>query len=379
MKKILACGAALSLMLIACGDDASSTAPDPSAGGESSSSETVLSSGTETSSSSETVQSSSSAKEPSSSETPSSSGAESSSSFALPVESSSSVVVAGDLHHIITDADGQCGTKSVVDDPMLDGGSTDRYVGGDEKLPPVAMRHVGTERTGFSIENISITCGLVVDTLDVNVSGDTVYVNATFDNSNAQRCICDFKIDFAVDNAEAYSHAKVLVFEEAPGNGGMPVIMEIVDMSVVTIEEATGTKQAKDIVLMCKNDRQTARKLMAASNTLLPEKVDTSETATVAGRVVGDDGFDTIIISEVWMSCGIVFEKFDVHASNGTLYVEPKLDPDSPITNCICPTRVTFKIEQNEAFSNTNYLVFDGGEPMPLKNGVVVDASILKD
>lgn len=323
--------------------------------------------------------SSSSGAESSSSENLSSSGAESSSSFALPVESSSSVVVVADLHHVITDANGQCGTKSAVDDPILDGGSTDRLVGGDERIPPVAYRYVGTERTGFSIENISITCGLVVDTLDVNVSGDTVYVNASFDRTNAQRCICNFKIDFAVDNAEAYSHAKVLVFDEAPGNGEKPIILEIVDMDVITVEEATGTKQAKDINLMCKNDRQTARKLTMASNTLLPGKIDTTEKATVAGRVVGDDGFDTIIISEVMMPCEIVFEKFDVHASNGTLYVEPKVDPDSPITNCICPTQVTFKIEQNEAFSNTNNLVFDGGEPMPLKNGVVVDASILKD
>ena len=334
-----------------------------SSGAESSSSEKPASSGAESSSS----------------EKPSSSGAESSSSFALPVESSSSVVVAGDLHHIITDADGQCGTKSAVDDPILDGGSTDRLVGGDEKIPPVAYRYVSTERTGFSIENISITCGLVVDTLDVNVSGDTVYVNATFDRTNAQRCMCDFKIDFAVDNAEAYSHAKVLVFDEAPGNGEKPIILEIVDMDVITVEEATGTRQVKDINLMCKNDRQTVRALTAASNTLLPGKIDTTETAPVAARVVGNEGFDTIIISEVTVPCEIVFESFDVHASNGKLYVEPKVDPDSPITNCICPTRVTFKIEKNEAFSNTNYLVFDGGEPMPLKNGVVADASVLKD
>ena len=372
MKKIFACGAALSLMLIACGDETSSTAPDPSADGESSSSEVALSAGTESSSGGKF---SSSVENPSSSET-----VVSSSSFALPVESSSSVVVAGDLHHIITDADGQCGTKSVVDDPMLDGGSTDRYVGGDEKLPPVAMRHVGTERTGFSIENISITCGLVVDTLDVNVSGDTVYVNAAFDRTNAQRCICDFKIDFAVENDPAYSHAKVLVFDEAPGNSIMPDIMEIVDMDVVTVEEAAGTRQAKDINLMCKNDRQTLNAPATAGNSFAMDPIDTTSTkVAVAARVVGNEGFDTIIISEVLLSCEIVFETFDVHASNGTLYVEPKVDPDSPITNCICSTRVTFKIEQNEAFSNTNNLVFDGGDPMPLKNGVVVDASVLKD
>jgi hypothetical protein len=35
--------------------------------------------------------------------------------------------------------------------------------------------------------------------------------------------------------------------------------------------------------------------------------------------------------------------------------------------------------EQNEAFSNTNYLVFGMREPMPLKNGVVVDASVLEN
>ncbi|MBR4917236.1 MAG: hypothetical protein IKZ45_09230 [Fibrobacter sp.] len=319
----------------------------------------------------------SSSEIPSSSDTPSSSGAESSSSekpSSSAAGSSSSVAAAVDLHHVITDADGQCGTKREVDDPMLDGISTDRFVGGDEKIPPVAYRYVGTERTGFSIENISITCGLVVDTLDVNVSGDTVYVNATFDRTNAQRCMCDFKIDFAVDNAEAYSHAKVLVFDEAPGNTATPTIMEIVNMDVITVEEAVGYRQAKDIDLMCKNDRQTARAFTAASNTLLPGKIDTTETAPVAARVVGNEGFDTIIISEVTMPCEIVFESFDVHASNGKLYVEPKVDPDSPITNCICPTRVTFKIEKNEAFSNTNYLVFDGGEPMPLVNSKPVSA-----
>jgi len=334
--------------------------------GEKSSSSGVESSSSEIPSSSDTPSSSGAVS--SSSEKPSSSAAESSSSAALPVKSSSSVAVPADLHHIITDADGQCGTKRTVDDPMLDG-----------KIPPVAYRYVGTERTGFTIENISITCGLVVDTLDVNVSGDTVYVNASFDRTNAQRCMCDFKIDFAVDNAEAYSHAKVLVFDEAPGNTATPTIMEIVNMDVVTVEEAVGYRQTRDIDLMCKNDRQTARPLTAASNTLLPGKIDTTETAPVAARVVGNEGFDTIIISEVTMSCGIVFEYFDVHASNGTLYVEPHMDPDSPITNCICPTRVTFKIEKNEAFSNTNYLVFDGGEPMPLKNGISVDGFVFKD
>lgn len=295
-------------------------------------------------------------------------------------ETSSSVVFPVDPHQQITDASAQCLAKGMGDDPMLDGGSdtgVSRSVDGDEKLPPVVYRYVGTERTGFTIENLSLTCGVVVDTLDVNVSGDTVYVKAKFDNTNAQRCICNSKVDFAVENNPAYSHATVLVFNNVAGSN--PNIMEIVDMDVISVGDITGHKQAKDIKLECKNDRQTARRLAMASNTILPEKIDTTETASVAGRIVGDDGFDTIIIPEVMMSCGITLGSFEVYASNGTLYVEPEVDPDSPITNCICPTRVTFRVEQNEAFSNTNYLVFGMREPMPLKNGVVVDASVLEN
>lgn len=374
MKKILATVATLSLMLIACGDDASSTAPDPSAGNESSSSEAVLSSGVESSSG---AKSSSSTKEPSSSETP-----ESSSSLKLPVESSSSAIVPVDPHQVITDAVAQCGTKSVVDDPLVDGNldvvPVDTVRVREEKLPPVALRYVSTERTGFTIENLSLTCGAEIDTLDVDVSGDTVYVKAKFDNTNAQRCICNSKVDFAVENNEAYSHATVLVFDNVAGSN--PNIMEIVDMSVVTVEEITGHKQAKDIKLECKNDRQTARKFTMASNSFVMDPIDTTSTkVAVAGRRVGDDGFDTIVIPEVMMPCAIVFESFDVYADNGTLYVKPKVDPDSPITNCICPTRVSFKVEQNEAFSNTQYLVFDREEPMPLVETVPVDASDLND
>ena len=375
MKKILATVATLSLMLIACGDDASSTAPDPLTGNESSSSEAVLSSGVESSSG---AKSSSSTKEPSSSETP-----ESSSSLKLPVESSSSAIVPVDPHQVITDANGQCNAKGLTRDPMVDASEDvsllDTVTVREGAIPPVAYRYVGTERTGFTLENLMITCGLVVDTLDVNVSGDTVYVNAVFDRTNAMRCICDFKIEFAVENSDAYAQATVLVFGDAHSDGGTPDIMQIVDMDVISVEEATGRKQAKDINLSCKNDRQTARRLTTASNTLLPVKVDTTEKASVAGRKVGDDGYDTIVIPEVTMPCGIVYERFDVYASSGMLYVEPVEAADSPITNCICPTRVSFRIEQNEAFSNTQYLVFSREKPMPLVETVPVDASDLND
>ena len=302
---------------------------------------------------------------------------ESSSSNSTKSSSSSAAKVA-DKHQFVTDAAGQCQETVRGADPLQDGASQDTVSINDGNVPPVAYRHVGTERTGFTIENLSLTCGVVVDTLDVDVSGDTVYVKAKFDNTNAQRCICNSKVDFAVENNPAYWHATVLVFDNVAGSN--PNTMEIVDMSVVTVEEITGHRLAKDIKLECKNDRQTANAPALAGNSLVMDPIDTTSTkVAVAGRRVGDDGFDTIVIPEVMMPCAIVFESFDVYADNGTLYVKPKVDPDSPITNCICPTRVSFKVEQNEAFSNANYLVIDREEPMPLVNSVPFDASVLKD
>ena len=153
-------------------------------------------------------------------------------------DASSSSVVNASTHHLITDANGQCQEMGVASAPLLDIDldtvSIDTVDVRATKHPPVAYRYVGTERTGFTLEFLPITCGLVLDTLDVNVSGDTVYVNAAFDRTNAMRCLCDFKIEFAVDNDPAYTRATVLVFDEAPGNdNNTPDIIEIIDMDVV--------------------------------------------------------------------------------------------------------------------------------------------------
>lgn len=151
---------------------------------------------------------------------------------------SSSSVINASTHHLITDANGQCEGMGLASAPLLDINldtvSIDTVDVRATKHPPVAYRYVGTERTGFTLEFLPITCGLVLDTLDVNVSGDTVYVNAAFDRTNAMRCLCDFKIEFAVDNDPAYTQATVLVFDETPGNdNNTPDIIEIVDMDVV--------------------------------------------------------------------------------------------------------------------------------------------------
>ncbi len=121
---------------------------------------------------------------------------------------------------VITDANVQCQNERIMDDSLV--------VSDEERISPFTYRHVGTERTTFTIENISLTCNIVIDPLNVRVSGDTVVVKAKYDYTNALRCICRSKIDFSVDNDDAYTHATLLYFDYGLGSLA-PEIMDIVD------------------------------------------------------------------------------------------------------------------------------------------------------
>ena len=264
-------------------------------------------------------------------------------------KSSSSAAKVGSTHQIITDAQNQCTAQDTT--------AHESY----------AYRYVSTERTGFTLETLRLTYGIVADTLDVDVSGDTVYVKAVFDFTNAERMYCQSQIHFSVENNPAFSHAKFVAFFDSRDDAE-PVILEIYDMDVITVEEAT-RRHAKDIAIECKNDRQTLNRPMLSKTTFAPD-FDTTSTKHIAGRVVGDDGFDMILINELDVGCGVENVNFEVSASNDTLYVQPSAGLFG--TNCICPSRINFKIEQNSRFSNTNVLVFGHFEPMPLVTTVPV-------
>ena len=105
--------------------------------------------------------------------------------------------------------------------------------GDDVDYPlPEAYRYVGTERTGFTIRWLELTAGVAAKKFEVGVSGDTVYVKATFDYTNAQRHKCLSHIDFAVDNDSAYTHATLLNFQNDIDSRSSGV-MRIFDMDVI--------------------------------------------------------------------------------------------------------------------------------------------------
>lgn len=270
------------------------------------------------------------------------------SSSSVSAKSSASVAKVGSTHQIITDAQNQCTANT------------------DTTAARYAYRYVSTERTGFTLENLKLTYGIVADTLDVDVSGDTVFVKAVFDFTNAQRMYCQSQIDFAVENNPAFSHARFVSFLGVSEN---PILLEIYDMDVITVEEVT-RQYAKDITVECKNDRQTLNKPTLQAVTLLPD-FDTTSKQPLAGRIVGDDGFDKIVINELDVGCSVNNVELVVSASEDTLYV--KSSNEMYATNCVCPSRIDFKIPQNFNFSNTSVLVFDHFEPMPLVTGTPIN------
>lgn len=354
MKKLILT-VALSLLFWGCSDDPNIYGPvQPS--GDCANSEN----GCEQSSSA-TVSSSSVAQDFSSSSIPLVS-----SSSILQI-SSSSEIVADPSHLVITDAVAQCDARGVVDDPFVDGATVadvlpDRN---DAVLAPVTYRYVGTERTGFTIENITFTCDVIIDTLNVSVSDEIVYVKAKMNYTNAKRCLCKSKVSFAVDNDPSYSSARWLVLDD-DSSVNFQNKMEIVDMDVVTIDEVMAHQETKNVDVVCKNDRRMFDKPSLVNSTQLP-LVDTVSTKQIyAMRFDNGDGTETISINELDLGCGVNDVQFDVDAYNDTLYVTPKNSASLYATNCICPSRIDFTIKKGLQFTNTHYLVLDKREAMPL-------------
>ena len=332
----------------------------------SSSSAVAVSSSSEVALSSAVVSSSSDILPQSSSNVSSSSAAVLSSSSAL-VESSSSVLPPGPTHHIITDATAQCSAKNrVTDDPWLDGATPVQAIRPkDEALPPIAYRYAGTERTGFSIENVAFACDVSVDTLDVYVIGETVYVNAKMNYDNAKRCLCESKVSFAVDNNQEFWHARTLVLDDG-SSINFQNKMDIYDMDVITIEEVMTHQTTLKVNVVCKNDRLTMNSPSLANSIEVPV-LDPAPTKEIyAVRYDNGDGSETISINELDIGCGVKDAQFDVYVNNDTLYV--KSSEELYATNCICPSRVDFTIKKGLQFTNTHYLVFDNRNAMPLKS-----------
>ena len=165
--------------------------------------------------------------------------AESSSSV---IESSSAVSSSSEVDPsrvIVTDAMVQCEDRRTFDDPMLDGSaSTESFTRekSDAALPPVAYRYVSTENVGFTIKNVTMSCNVSIDSLEITTAYNTIYVNAKYDFTNAQRCLCRSEITFSVKIDPAYNTAEYLVLNDG-SSINFDNKMDIVDLDVIRVDD----------------------------------------------------------------------------------------------------------------------------------------------
>ena len=212
MKKlsVVACSAFAALMFVACSDDSVTAAVPLAGGGAGQGGGVALDS---TRNSSDVAESSSSVVSSSSEADPS--------------------------RVIVTDAVAQCEDRRTFDDPMLDGSvSAESFTRekSDAALPPVAYRYVSTENVGFTIKNVTTTCNITIDSLEITTADSTIYVNAKYDFTNAQRCLCRSQITFSIKIDPAYNTAKYLVLNDGSSTN-FDNKMEIVDLDVVRVDD----------------------------------------------------------------------------------------------------------------------------------------------
>ena len=309
MKKILACSAALSLMLIACGDDTSSSS-NPVSGGDGNSSATELSSGNEVGSSS-SVAPGSSATEPESSATAPESSATAGSSASTPDL----------LRQEASNVFGACIVNNPLKDPLLDGACPDEGpcefpAVEDAALPPVAYMSIDkqdslsamivVEEVRMPCESISGTVSIiqrpVVEGIEVVASGDTLYVTSKLDEARVESgCVCRSRLVFEIKPEPAFTNASILVVDDKLNRGDRMTIIKENTNETLTQLDTAGFERGQCIGnALTKN--AWAQKKSVAKDVAVD---DAEEELPVANLVTLISGRTILEVTNVQDYCGI--------------------------------------------------------------------------
>ena len=372
MNKLIVACVALSFALLACSDESSPVASGSQISGGGVSSVTVLeSSSAVTNSVSSAAAPKSSATVPASSVTvpASSAAAASKSSATVPASSavfasSSSVAsatdslapAADDARLVIKNAVGQCGTLQNFD-ALQDAGFK------RAEMPNIrAIRTVGSDSTEFLIRDVQLTCGWVLDSLEITISGDTLVVNAEFDRSNAQRCLCDYQFLFKVKSETIYSKTNFITLRTEPSRENDRTT-PIIDSEIWGIDPVSHVQVISNVSAMCNNKKNVENAPRRVASTIEVNIVDTTSSGNNkphATMTILDNGFIKVDVDGIYLSCGVIIESVSVSSTGGsTIFASIKVDPSSPVVNCICPTHISFDVKNENGFANANYISSD--------------------
>lgn len=341
---------ALSVALMACGDESSSTAPEqPISGGESSSVE-------ELSSSSELPPQSSSVDVRGMSSmtccriySSSSLGdVIESSSSELPPESSSAITSSSSVQQdklvqSVSDVSGVCIEKNQKD-PLT-----------DAALPPVAYMTLDGDSATIVLERVRTSCEAVsgitsviqnptVSALDVRASGDTLYVKPTVSQIAIEKnvaCICEARIAFKIKADSAFTSASLLVVEDELNLGDR---MRIVNMEPPKYELDEDPLKSSGLT------RGTCMDKPVPSENLY-------DGLPVADYTVYENGLAIMKLTNVEDNCGIKAKLSQKVVDRDTLVFE-YYDIEAQ-ANCIC-TFDSYEIEVKNENAGFRYAKFNG-------------------
>lgn len=365
MNKLIVACVALSFALLACSDESSPVASGSLISGGGVSSVTVLESSSAVTNSvssaaapksSATVPASSAAAAPKSSATvPASSAVVASSSSVTPTADSLPPLT-DESRLVIKNAVGQCGTLQNFD-ALQDAGFK------RAEMPNIrAIRTVGSDSTEFLIGDVQLTCGWVLDSLEITTSGDTLVINAEFDRSNAQRCLCDYQFLFKVKSETTYSKTNFVTLRTEPSRENDRTT-PILDSEIWGSDPVSHVQVISNVSAMCNNKKNVENAPRRVASTIEVNIVDTTSSGNNkphATMTILDNGFIKVDVDGIYLSCGVIIESVSVSSTGGsTIFASIKVDPSSPVVNCICPTRISFDVKNENGFANANYISSD--------------------
>jgi len=179
-----------------------------------------------------------------------------------------------------------------------------------------------------------------------SVIGDTLFVNfKRFDEKGVEyKCGCTADVKFTFD--EQYAGFGYTAFE----NNRPPLEL--------------GHK------LINQPDRgyQKIEKADAQCNKSGPDDpmVDAALPPVAHMYVNGDSA--QIVIEEVVLTCGTIFESVAIEMKDSTLYVTPHYDTSLPQADCLCTSKVSFNIKALDLYKEATLLVYDDGTSFNLSN-----------
>ena len=361
MKKVIACSALLSLMILACGEDASSAPETENGGADVESSGSVLASSNSQDASSSAGAESSGSKGASSDSQTTSSNSESSSSGALSASSgdegsssstapSSSSVFSGSVAVPVHNISLEC-----LPNHDLDGNSAQCEAEPYPYMSSIA-RLDGLAKLTIINANLNLPCGLNEDSVitevkkamarsGANLINDTLFVNIDRTKGVEYTCGCNARVEFLFDRK--YEGFGYTAFDN---NGPTEVIDAAKDRPRQIVKDATA---------QCQNSNNGDDPLTDGNSDYGPRAGDGAIPPVAYMYELGNKA--EIVINSVHMNCATQLESVDVSVGGDTLYVKPVVDESAPQANCICSTELDFAIDADEAFMNAELLVFDYG------------------